>query len=61
MKKIITTLTAFILFPSYIVIAQQYTDGISDAPIDGGLSLLIASGSGYAIKQTVKRKNNKKA
>jgi hypothetical protein len=33
--------------------------GDVDAPIDGGLSLLIASGVGYGIKKMKARRNDK--
>lgn len=33
-------------------------DGISNAPIDGGLSLLLAAGVGYGIKKVRERRKN---
>ena len=33
--------------------------GDPDAPIDGGVSLLIAAGIGYGIKKNKERKNGK--
>jgi hypothetical protein len=33
-------------------------EGDPDAPIDGGVSLLIAAGIGYGIKKNKERKNN---
>jgi hypothetical protein len=35
-------------------------DDVLDVPVDGGLSLLIASGVGYGVKQMRKKSNGKK-
>ena len=45
-------LAALFLVPS-ILHAQSptFTDDTSDAPIDGGLSLLVAAGVGYGAKK----------
>ena len=43
---------AFALLLTTILMAQQGLPGApSQAPIDGGLSLLAAAGGGYAIKK----------
>jgi hypothetical protein len=42
------------LVPQTNVFAQgpdDFTDGGADAPIDGGLSLLLAAGVGYGVKK----------
>ena len=50
--RIIFTLTALVLFASELVIAQPgLPSAPSQAPIDGGLSLLAAAGGAYAIKK----------
>ena len=46
-----TLLIMVILLMPAIVHAQDGTPGDPDAPIDGGLSLLIAGGVGYGIKK----------
>jgi hypothetical protein len=55
MKKIenIKILFTFIvLFSPLLLLAQpNFTDDVVDAPIDGGLSLLIAGGVGYGVKK----------
>jgi hypothetical protein len=40
-----------IIFLSYEAQAQPDPDGDPDAPIDGGVSLLVAAGIGYGIKK----------
>ena len=60
MKKIFVTILFFAI--TIIANAQPYfTDDTSDAPVDGGLSVLISAGIGYAIKKIRIRKTNKKA
>jgi len=46
----------FIILIPHNVLAQgpNFLDDTFDAPVDGGLSLLIACGIGYAIKKTNK-------
>ena len=39
--------------------APSFTDGTTDAPIDGGLSLLVVAGIGYGSKR-IKAHRNKK-
>ncbi|MBA4196186.1 MAG: hypothetical protein C0459_01400 [Chitinophaga sp.] len=53
-------LVAIILIVPNLLHAQPvFTDDVVDAPVDGGLSLLIAGGIGYGIKKVrEKRKNN---
>lgn len=61
MKKILTIQTllivGIILLP-VLVHAQNYGDDTGDAPVDGGLSLLIAAGTGYGLKK-LKDRNTK--
>jgi len=53
----ITLLTICFLIPVLPLLAQPTPP--SDAPIDGGLSLLIAGGVGYGVKKLrEKRKKN---
>ena len=50
--RILFTLTALVLFASEWVMAQPgLPSAPSQAPIDGGLSLLAAAGGAYAIKK----------
>lgn len=50
--RILFTLTAFVLFATELVMAQPgLPSAPSQAPIDGGLSLLAAAGGAYAIKK----------
>ena len=54
----ILTLVLLTCLPS-LVHAQLPTDpGNPDAPIDGGISLLVAAGIGYGVKKV--RENRKK-
>ena len=46
------------VFLSYEARAQPDPDGDPDAPIDGGVSLLVAAGIGYGVKKV--RDNRKK-
>lgn len=52
MKKYLSIilLLLIICFP-LLSMAQDYGDGTEDAPIDGGLCLLIAAGIGYGAKK----------
>jgi hypothetical protein len=54
-------LLMMICFPSIVNAQPDFTDDVSDAPIDGGLSILISAGAGYVYKKVVRRKTNKKA
>jgi hypothetical protein len=51
----------FAILPNINAKAQgsEFGSGDPDAPIDGGVSLLIAAGIGYGIKKNKERKNNK--
>ena len=65
-KKIFATnfiyfIVPFILFllPAIVNAQPSFTDDVSDVPIDGGLSLLVAAGVGYGAKKIrEKRKLN---
>jgi hypothetical protein len=52
----------FTTLPNLSIKAQSVGvgSGDPDAPIDGGVSLLIAAGIGYGIKKNKERKNNNK-
>ncbi len=57
--RILFTLTAFVLFATELVMAQPgLPSAPSQAPIDGGLSLLAAAGGAYAIKKLRDKKKN---
>ena len=65
MKKIFNIQTlvflAVLLLPA-IVRADDppsFVDGVNDAPIDGGLSLLVAAGVGYGVKKLREKKQQK--
>ena len=57
--KIVCLLIVFLSISG--IIHAQPTDpgGDVDAPIDGGLSLLIAGGVGYGIKKMKEKRNDK--
>ncbi len=69
MKKIIEQIlivAIIVLLPSILHAQPGFTDNTTDAPIDGGLSLLIAGGVGYGVKKirekrtpSEKKKKNK--
>ena len=40
-----------LLLPTILHAQPGFTDDTADAPIDGGLSLLIAGGVGYGVKK----------
>jgi len=46
-----TLLVVVVLLLPAIVHAQDPAPGDPDAPIDGGLSLLVAAGVGYGVKK----------
>jgi hypothetical protein len=55
-----TLVILFTVLPNLTVKAQGSAGpGDPDAPIDGGISLLVAAGIGYGIKKNKERKNNK--
>jgi hypothetical protein len=64
MKKYYKTIAILsvlvILFTVYPNLTAKAQFGDPDAPIDGGVSLLVAAGIGYGIKKNKERKNNKK-
>jgi len=47
---ILFLLVAFLL-PQLVHAQPSFTDDVVDAPVDGGLSLLIAGGIGYGVKK----------
>ena len=54
----IVTITICLLFP-FLSNAQppSFADDVEDVPVDGGLSLLIATGVGYGIKKLKSKKH----
>ncbi len=48
-----------VLIPSLIFAQPVFDDSVSDVPVDGGLSLLIAGGIGYAANEFKKIKSKK--
>ena len=54
--KIIYLLNALVCITSLLHAQPPGPGGENDAPIDGGLSLLIAGGVGYGIKKLKKQK-----
>ena len=52
-RSLLLILTIFILFIFFPGIVQAQIDpaGDPDAPLDGGLGILIAAGVGYGIKK----------
>jgi hypothetical protein len=48
-----------ILIPLTLLADAPATTGDPDAPIDGGLSLLIVAGAGYGVKKLKERRANK--
>jgi hypothetical protein len=47
----ITMLLLVICLPSLLHAQPNFTDDVVDAPVDGGLSLLIAAGVGFGAKR----------
>jgi hypothetical protein len=43
-------LNVIIFLPSLLHAQPNFSDDVVDAPVDGGLSILIAGGVGYGIK-----------
>lgn len=39
------------LLPAILQAQPSFTDDVSDVPVDGGLSLLVAAGVGYGAKK----------
>jgi len=55
-------ITIAVILPSLLHAQPSFTDDVVDAPIDGGLSLLIAGGIGYGVKKVGEhnKKNSEK-
>jgi hypothetical protein len=41
--------------------STTFTDDVADAPIDGGIGMLLAAGLGYGVKRLRRRANEKNA
>ncbi len=54
-------LLMMICIPTIVHAQPSFADDISDAPIDGGFSILISSSIGFVYKNMQQRKSNKKA
>ena len=50
-----------LLLPTVLHAQPGFTDDTADAPIDGGLSLLIVSGVGYGVKKMRERRKSRKS
>lgn len=53
-------LFAALIIPALLNAQPVFDDDVSDVPIDGGLSLLIAAGAGYGIKRVKAQQSQKK-
>lgn len=47
---------AIICLPAIVHAQPSFADDVSDVPVDGGLSLLVAAGIGYGAKKIRDRK-----
>ena len=48
-----------LLLPTILLAQPGFDDDVSDVPLDGGLSLLVAAGVGYGAKKLREKKVNK--
>lgn len=46
-----------ILLPEFVASQPSFPDSPEQIPVDGGLALLFAAGSGFAIKKYRQKKN----
>ncbi|HVX48512.1 MAG TPA: hypothetical protein VHB48_00085 [Chitinophagaceae bacterium] len=60
-KAIIITCVLLVLPAAYIIAGPRGFSSDPGAPIDGGISLLIAAGAGYGIKKVRDARKNKQA
>lgn len=51
MKKVMVIMLALLTVPVVHALAQHGLGGEVGAPIDGGISLLVAAGVGYGVKK----------
>jgi len=61
-KQLILTvilIQVIIFLPQLLHAQPSFTDDVVDAPVDGGLSLLIAGGVGYGVKKVRQMRNKK--
>lgn len=58
--KILSFLIVFLSISGIMYAQPANPGGEVDAPIDGGLSLLIASGVGYGVKKLRKKRDKQK-
>ncbi len=62
MKKIILQLYVLLvtmLIPVTMFANAEFGDDVSDVPIDGGISLLVAAGIGYGVNKIKANKKEK--
>jgi hypothetical protein len=63
MKKVFSIQTiaiiTILLLPTLLHAQPGFGDDVGDAPIDGGLSLLVAAGVGYGAKKLNARRKMK--
>ncbi len=61
MKKYINShtiiLLCILLLPTILLAQPGFDDDVSDVPVDGGLSLLVAAGVGYGAKKLREKRN----
>lgn len=61
MKNVIKRLKLFlvigmIVIPAFVKAQPPFDPGVTDAPFDGGVSLLVAAGIGYGLKKVYNKK-----
>lgn len=54
----IFSLILFMTLPMFLLAQPGFDDDVSDVPVDGGLSLLVAAGVGYGAKRLKAMKKN---
>lgn len=59
-RYIIQLLALVVVFmlPSLLHAQPGFVDDVSDTPIDGGLTLLVAAGVGYGVKKLREKKQS---
>lgn len=58
---VLTLLTVLLgMMPMFVFAQPGFVDDVGDVPVDGGLSVLVAAGVGYALKKSKKSLPSKK-